>query len=91
MTEKEKGILNKWALSNKFSMFDCYKNWSQNKQNAYMKILEFKATKQNTSALKILGYNANMFSTGFYFEEDGKKYFCYDTKDNRKIFEVMEG
>lgn len=90
MTKKEKEILNKWDLSNNYSLFNCYKIWSQSKQNAYMKILEFKATKENTSGLKILGYNANMFSTGFYFEENNKKYFCYDTKDNRKIFEVGE-
>ena len=90
-TKKEKEILNKWERSNKFSLFDCYKSFSQKKQESFAKILNFKSTKKNTGVLKILGASSCFYSTGFYFEENNKKYFCYDTKNNKKIFEVMEG
>jgi hypothetical protein len=36
------------------------------------------------------GHNSMQFSYGFIFEQEGKKFLCYITKDNDYYFEIPE-
>ncbi len=61
-------------------LYNCYDKPSINKIRA-MQYCEDLCTKYNGHHLTIIGYNLMQFSVGFLFEQDGRNYFAYITKN----------
>lgn len=81
-----KNAYNNYFNSNLCTLYDCYTNFSYNKQRAYDYCLSLMA-KYNGQAGCIIGYNCMVFSFGFIGEYDGKQAFFYITRDyDRYIF-----
>ena len=89
MTKKQiKSILERHNQSNLYSLDDCYSNYSVYKARA-MEYCYKLFTEKNGYNLKILGYNCNTFSVGFYFEdENGNEKFMYITKAYDRVLDV---
>ena len=88
MTKQQiKSILERHNKSNNYSLDDCYTNYSVYKARAMAYCYKLFQEK-NGYEFKILGYNCNTFSVGFYFnDEQGVKKFMYITKAYDRILD----
>lgn len=78
LTKKQFSIVKRHQSSNLYYLYQCYDRPSWYKQCAYDNC-KAKCSKLNGYDFKIIGYNSQMFSIGFYYVKDGKKTFHYET------------
>lgn len=88
MTKNQiKSILERHNQSNNYSLQDCYSNYSVYKARAMTHCYKL-FNEKNGYDLKIIGYNCNTFSVGFYFDdEQGIQKFMYITRDYTRILD----
>lgn len=60
---------------------EAYGKPSQAKKDAWRYCCQL-CTKHNGKGLTVVGKTCNIFTAGFTFEEDGKKFLCYITPSN---------
>lgn len=81
LNKQMQGAMRMHKMSNTYSLNDCYNNYSYAKENAYNYCKDLQ-TKYNGYDFKIISYNTNQFSVGFYYknENDNTTRFVYITK-----------
>lgn len=72
-----------------YSLNDCYRNASYNKQCAFNRCLEL-CRKYDGRHLKIISYNTMQFTVGFIGEIDNKTAFFYITRDHDRYIYLDE-
>lgn len=85
MNKRDRGIVESYKWSDKYSLYRAYRSFSQAKAEAW-EYCENLCREKGGKGLKVIGANSNFFTAGFLFEEDGKEKLMYITKwDNRVI------
>lgn len=88
MTKKQYEILQRHNQSELFTLWDCYERPSQNKIDAFNKCRDAYLSKPSARNFKIISYNTNMFSIGFYYYKVNTLMFHYETNKTIMDFEI---
>lgn len=86
-TKKDQAIINRYFLSDTYSLDEAYKTYSAYKSEAwkYCRDLE---SKYDGHDLKVISHNLNVFTAGFIYESDDKQYLMYITKSADRPIEL---
>lgn len=81
LNKQMQGAMRMHKMSNTYSLYDCYNSHSYAKERAYNYCCNL-YSKLNGYDFKIISYNTNQFSVGFYYknENDNTTRFVYITK-----------
>ena len=87
-TKKAKQYINNYNKSNKTTLRDCFKSWSNEKENIFNEYIAKCYNEDGGSNFKIASYNHNVVVFGYIVEKDDKKYLYYITPSNDYIIEL---
>lgn len=95
MEEIKKGVnlkmmhakYDEYLESDTMFLWQCYDNYSWEKAKAFEYCEELQK-KYDGFGGRIISFNLNMFTYGFMFEKENKKYFAYITKNHDRFCEV---
>lgn len=75
----------RWKVSDKWGLGDCYKDCSREKHEAWLGCLDLMC-EFNGQCGRVVGYNSSSFSYGFVFihEKTGEECFMWITKDSAR-------
>lgn len=87
LNKQMQGAINSHKMSNTYSLSDCYNSYSYAKERAYNYCRNL-YNEYNGYDFKIISYNTNQFSVGFYCDFDDKTNFVYITKSYDRMCAV---
>lgn len=76
-----------YKFSDMYSLFNAYASPSYNKVKAWERCKEI-CNNLNGHGLKVVSKNTFVFTAGFTFEKDGKKYYCHITPNHTTSVEI---
>lgn len=79
-TQTLRNAYQRYLCSTDRTLRDCYKTWSDEKENAFQYCLSIMAEK-NGYEPRIVSHSIFCFSFGFMFDENGRQNFAYITKN----------
>ena len=80
MTKRNENIVRRYERSDKYELYQCYGSISSAKLKAWEYCKEL-CYKKSGTGLKVISYNGFQFTAGFKYEEDGKLYLMYISKE----------
>jgi hypothetical protein len=86
MTKYQTQLLQKHSSSSTHYLHECYDKCSSAKMRAYDDC-KARCSAMNGYDFKIITSNRNMFSIGYYYNQDGKTMFHYET--NKTILDFI--
>lgn len=87
-TKKAKIYIDNYNQSNKKNLRDCFKSWSDEKQNIFEKYFNKCYNEDDGLNFRITTYNQNIITFGYTVEKDNKKYLYYITPSCDYIIEL---
>ena len=89
LTQKQADMVRRYRNSNKTTLHDVYKSWSDAKERAFKYCLQ-DMKEHNGYDMRITGANGFTFSCAYCIMHDDGEYLVYHTPCNRFEFKIME-
>ena len=89
LTQKQEDMFRRYRNSNKTTLHDVYKSWSDAKEQAFKYCLQ-DMKEHDGYDMRITGANGFTFSCAYCIMHDDGEYLVYHTPCNRFEFKIME-